>query len=121
MAVPARAERAGEPARARPRPASQRVERKRARAQPRVAGGVVWIAIIAVLLTGVVAMNVAVLRLNLQLDGLGRERTKLRADNASIASKLSSASAAPQIQSIARGQGFVPAESAATTYIRLHR
>lgn len=31
-------------------------------------GGVVWIVLFAVLLAGVVAVNVAVLRLNLQLD-----------------------------------------------------
>ena len=34
-------------------------------------------------------MNVAVLRLNIRLDQLGRERTRLRADNAQLASQLS--------------------------------
>ena len=34
----------------------------------RVAGGVVWIGVVAVLLAGVVALNVAVLRLNIRLD-----------------------------------------------------
>jgi len=54
--------------------------RAQARGVPkrRVAGGVVWIASVAVLLTGIVALNVAVLRLNLRLDGLGEERAKLR-------------------------------------------
>src|SRR4051794_41868514 len=36
----------------------------------RVAGGVVWIALVAVLLTGIVALNVAVLKLNLRLHPL---------------------------------------------------
>ena len=40
--------------------------------RPRVAGGVVWIAVIGVLLAGVVFMNVAVLRLNISLDQVGR-------------------------------------------------
>ena len=34
-----------------------------------LAGGVVWIVVVAALLAGVVAVNVAVLRLNLGLDG----------------------------------------------------
>ena len=45
-----------------------------------MAGGVVWIGLVAVLLAGVVALNVAVLRLNVQLDqtqlsGASSERT----------------------------------------------
>ena len=43
-------------------------------------GGVVWIVVLAVFLAGVVAVNVAVLQLNVRLDGLGRERVQLRAD-----------------------------------------
>ena len=46
-----------------PRPAPRAVKRQR-----RVAGGVAWIGVVAVLLAGVVAMNVAVLRLNMKLD-----------------------------------------------------
>ena len=43
-------------------------------------GGVVWIVVLAVLLAGIVAVNVAVLQLNVRLDELGRERVQLRAD-----------------------------------------
>ena len=43
-----------------------------------LSGGVMWIVVFAVLLAGVVAINVAVLRLNLQLDDTGRERTDLK-------------------------------------------
>ncbi|TML46977.1 MAG: hypothetical protein E6G20_09755 [Actinobacteria bacterium] len=39
-----------------------------------------WIVIFAVLLSGVVAVNVAVLRLNLQLDRVSSDRTQLKAD-----------------------------------------
>ena len=44
--------------------------RVRAAGQRRLAGGVAWIVIVAALLAGVVAVNVAVLQLNLGLDGV---------------------------------------------------
>ena len=98
----------------RPRP------RPRAERRPRVASGVVWIAIIGVLLAGVVFMNVAVLRLNIQLDQRGRDRARLRADNAQLASELSSAQAAARIQALARKElGVQPALAQETTYVRL--
>src|SRR5205085_10512058 len=56
--------------RPKPKPAAQK--RPRPAARRRVTGGVVWIVFVAVLLTGIVALNVAVLRLNVQLDRLSR-------------------------------------------------
>jgi cell division protein FtsL len=89
-----------------------------AKRERRVTGGVLWIAVVAILLAGVVATNVAVLRLNMTLDRLGRERADLRAQNAALASQLSSAAAAPRIQNIAaRRLGLVQAEQ--TTYVNL--
>ena len=41
-------------------------------------GGVVWIVVVAVLLAGVVAINVLVLRLNVELDDLRRTRAELQ-------------------------------------------
>lgn len=80
----------------------------------------VWIAVTAVLLAGVVALNVAVLRLNVQLDKLNAERTRLRAEKQAIASQLSMAAASPRIQLQARKQfGLVNADPAETTYVRL--
>ncbi len=58
-----------------------------------VGGGVLWIVLFACLLAGVVAVNVAVLRLNLELDRESRERTELRADIAQLRSEISSAAA----------------------------
>jgi cell division protein FtsL len=102
------------PARPRLRP------RPRAERRPRVAGGVVWIAVIGVLLAGVVFMNLAVLRLNIKLDQVGRDRARLRADNAELASQLSSAQAAARIQALAQKKlGVQPALAQETTYIRL--
>jgi cell division protein FtsL len=100
------------------------VTRERRRAaqaerRPRVASGVVWIVVIGALLVGVVAMNVTVLRLNIRLDKLGRERTQLQTDVAELSSEYSSAQAAARIQAQARGVGLVPASAADTTFVDL--
>jgi cell division protein FtsL len=81
---------------------------------------VLWISIVAGLLTGVVALNVAVLRLNLTLDRLNKERADLRAQNAALSSQLSSAASAPRIQRLAAKRlGWVQATSDQTTYFTL--
>jgi cell division protein FtsL len=104
---------------ARPRP--QAGPARRAAQRPRVVG-VVWIVALAVLLAGVVAMNVAVLRLNMTLDRLGREQNDLRAANADLGSRISSNAAAPRIEAIAaRRLGLVQATSDQTTYLRIGR
>ncbi len=65
-------------------------------------------------------MNVAVLQLNIRLDRLGRDRVQLRADNAELASQVSSAQAAARIQALARKElGVEPALASETTYVRL--
>jgi len=121
MSVVAERARATEPAR-RAAVRTRTQQSTRSRRQPRVASGVVWILLVAVLLGGVVAMNVAVLRLNLRLDSLGRERAKLRADNAQLSSNLSSAAASNRIQSTAyQTLGLVPAQSDRTVYLELNR
>lgn len=100
-------------------PVARPAPRTRPERRPRVASGIVWIVVIGILLAGVVFMNVAVLRLNMRLDQLGRDRTRLRADNASLASELSSALAAARIQAQARGLGLVQAQAADTVYVDL--
>jgi cell division protein FtsL len=117
MSVAAEHARATGPAR---RPPLRTVSRPRPRRQPRVVSGVAWIVLVAIMLAGVVAMNVAVLRLNLRLDSLGRERAKLRADNAQLSSQVSSAAASNRIQDMAyRTLGLVPAQPDQTTYVDL--
>jgi cell division protein FtsL len=98
-----------------PRPRPRLVKKER-----RVAGGVVWIGIIGALLAGVVAMNVAVLRLNMKLDRLGQERADLRAENAALSVQLSSAASAPRIQGLAAKRlGYVQATPDQTSYLTL--
>jgi cell division protein FtsL len=119
MATWATAVRAQTAPAARPRPQARPA--RRAAPRPRVVG-VVWIVALAVLLAGVVAMNVAVLRLNMTLDHLGREQNDLRASNADLSSRISSNAAAPRIQAIAaRRLGLVQATSDQTTYVRIDR
>jgi len=73
-----------------------------------------------VLLAGVVALNVAVLRLNLQFDQLARDREQLRAESAELASDLATRAASPRTSSLARRQlGYVNADPATTTYLDL--
>jgi cell division protein FtsL len=102
-----------------PKP-KRRAAPRRAESRARLFGGAIWIGFLAVLLAGVVALNVAVLRLNMQLDELGRERENLRAENAGLASRYSSVHATARIQGLARTKlGLVPAEPEDTTYVEL--
>ena len=84
-----------------------------------MAGGLAWIVASAVLLTGVVALNVVVLRLNVQLDRAGRDRAHLRAENALLQAQVSTAAASTRIQTLAKARGFIPASE--TTYVELGR
>lgn len=94
---------------------------KQEQVRPRLlAGGVLWIVLFGTLLAGVVAVNVAVLRLNLELDGVSRERTQLRADLASISAGISSAAATARIERAARGElGLVQADPDEMVYVTL--
>jgi cell division protein FtsL len=82
--------------------------------------GVLWIAVIAALLAGVVALNVAVLRLNVQLDGLDQERTRLRAEKAELVSVLAGELASTRIEERARDElGLVQVDPTETRYVEL--
>ena len=94
---------------------------ERERAAPRVlGGGVLWIVAFAALLAGVVAVNVAVLRLNLQLDGVASDDTQLKADIADLRSELSNKAATYQIERRAKNDlGLVQADPSRTTFVQL--
>lgn len=101
-----------------PRPAT----RPRSRAQGRrVTGGIVWISAFAVLLAGVVALNVAVLRANMRLSELNKEQLQLQAQNQTLASNVSSAASSIRIEQIAHRLGLVPAPSTDTSYLDVGR
>jgi cell division protein FtsL len=115
MAVAAaRAPRTRAKPRAKPRP------RRRPQAGRRVAGGAIWIVLMGLLLAGVVALNVAVLRLNLQSDQLAEERAQLRAENAELSSRLAVRAASARTSSLARHRlGLEQADPSTTTYLDL--
>jgi len=102
--------------RARPRVVSRRHHRP---VNP-LRSGVTWIVVVSVLLAGLVALNVAVLQLNVRLDKLGRERMDLRAQIDELSSQHSSDTATPRIQALAqRRLGLVPVAPQNTTYVDL--
>jgi hypothetical protein len=127
VAPPARTRTRTKPARkaaAAPRPKTKPKPKPRARERRRYRSraGIAWIVVGAVLLAGVVFVNLAVLRLNLRLDSATQERTKLRADNAALSSQLSAALASPRIQSLAHQQdGLTQADPSTIGYIDLSR
>jgi len=83
-------------------------------------GAILWIAVSAVLLAGVVFVNLAVLQLNLAVDKATQERTQLRARTAQLQSQLSAALASPRIQAQARREdGLVPADPSTFGHINI--
>jgi hypothetical protein len=112
---------------ARKRPRARDLDHKQARPAPKrrpkskagVAGGLAWIIVASILLAGIVALNVAVLRLNIQLDHMNTEREQLRAENAALGAKLSGAVSSPRIQALAKARGFVLADPTTIGYVDL--
>jgi Tfp pilus assembly protein PilN len=102
--------------RARPRTARRAVSGRR------VAGGAVWIVVMGLLLAGVVALNVAVLRLNLRFDELTQERAQLRAENAELSSNLAARTSSPRTSSLAKRRlGLVPADPSTREFLDLRK
>ena len=104
----------------RPRPRTKPRPKTRKRTQARARGGILWIVVSGILLTGVVFVNVAVLRLNLSLDSTNSERTKLRAENALLQSNLSRELASSQIQTrAAKELGLTSSDQSTYGYVNL--
>ena len=96
--------------------------RKRVRKKSfRVTAGVIWISALALLLAGVVAVNVAVLRANVGVDNLDKQEVQLQAENQALASQVSSANASIRIEQIARRFGLVQASASDTSYLDLSK
>jgi len=115
VAEPAPAPRRRPPAR---RPAAS-VRSRRKPTQRRVRGHIVWMILFALLLFGVVAVNVAVLRAHVAVSQLDDERAKLEARNQALASALSAVDSAPRIETAARRLGLIPASAGNTSYLDL--
>jgi cell division protein FtsB len=115
------AERAPAPQRRRAparRPAAP-VRSRRKATQRRVRGHIVWMTLFALLLFGVVAVNVAVLQAHVAVSKLDQKREQLEARNQALASELSAVNSAPRIEGAARRLGFVQASAGNTSYLDL--
>jgi cell division protein FtsL len=108
------------PVRRAPRARPRAVPRRRAEGR-RATGGIVWISLFAVLLAGIVALNVAVLRSNMALNDLNKQQLELQAQNQTLQSQVSSAGSSLRIEQVARRLGLVPAPAADTSYLDLGR
>jgi cell division protein FtsL len=95
------------------------VRSRRKPAQRRVRAHIVWMILFALLLAGVVAVNVAVLRAHVAVSRLDQKRAELQARNQALASELSAASSAPRIERAARRLGLVQASVGNTSYTDL--
>jgi cell division protein FtsL len=105
----------------RARPARPRAAPRRRAEGRRLTGGIVWISLFAVLLAGIVAVNVAVLRSNMALSDLNKQQLELQAQNQTLQSQVSSAGSSLRIEQVARRLGLVPAPAANTSYLDLGR
>jgi cell division protein FtsB len=100
------------------RPAAT-VRSRRKPTQRRVRGHIVWMTVFALLLFGVVAVNVAVLRAHVAVSQLDQQRARLEARNQALASELSAVNSAPRIEAAARRLGLVQASAGNTSYLDL--
>jgi hypothetical protein len=116
--APPRRRRRPPAAQPRARPAAS-VRSRRKPTQRRVRGHIVWMILFALLLFGVVAVNVAVLRAHVAVSRLDDERARLEARNQALASALSAAHSAPRIEAAARRLGLIPASGGNTSYLDL--
>jgi cell division protein FtsL len=73
----------------------------------------------AILLFGVVAVNVAVLRARVAVSKLDQERLQLENQNQALASQLSAVNSAPRIEAAARRLGLIQASAGNTSYLDL--
>ena len=85
--------------------------RRRQRRSLRVRASLVWMVVFALLLVGVVAVNVAVLRANVSVNELDKQIGELQLKNASLASRYSSATAPPRTAGKARKAGLISVPS----------
>jgi cell division protein FtsL len=119
VAVSARA-----PARSRPaskQAAPRAVPRRRVRPRRMTAGGAVWVVVLAALLGGIVALNVAALRDSIEVNRLQAHAQQVQDENRLLRNQVTNLSSPTSIGVAAQRLGMVPADPNTTKYVRLHR
>lgn len=108
-------------ARAIPAPDVSRDRRStRTKERPKLARTVIWIAVVAALLAGIVAMNIAVLQFRIERGKLQSNIVDLRAENTQIEADISAEAARGRVEAAAGGGlGLVKPDQ--TTYLKLNR
>jgi cell division protein FtsL len=97
------------------------VPRRRVRPRRMTAGGAVWVVVLATLLGGIVALNVAALRDSIQVNRLQAHAEQLQNDNRLLRNQVTSLSSPASIGAAAQKLGMVPADPNTTRYVQLHR
>jgi hypothetical protein len=116
VAVPARG-----PARRRAeKPAPKAVRRSRPRRRRVTAGGLVWVGVLATLMFGIVALNVAALRGSIDVSHMRDRVQQLEQQNGLLRNQTISLSNPYAIGRRARGYGMVQADAITTKHVRLH-
>jgi hypothetical protein len=107
---------AGEPRRSNARAT---LARPRAGRSP-IGAGVVWVLVIATLLGGIVAVNVAALRNSIEAGRVSGQVASLRAENQSLQSHVAELSGVGRISALAKRMNMVLAQPNKQDYLRLH-
>lgn len=97
------------------------VPRRRVRPRRMTAGGAVWVVVLAALLGGIVALNVAALRDSIDVNRLQAHAQQLQNDNRLLRNQVTSLSSPASIGAAAQKLGMIPADPNTTRYVRLHR
>jgi hypothetical protein len=85
-----------------------------------VAPGVLWVLLIAVLLGGIVALNVGALRNSIEASRVGGQVAALRSQNHALLSQVAGQSGFGLISQRASQLGMVLAQPAKRDFLRLH-
>jgi cell division protein FtsL len=83
----------------------------------RLLRGRAWVALTAVLLVGIVFLNVNLLELNGSIARMDTRAAELKRENAALRMRIARLGSSERIQAAAAGLGFVPAEPGRVGYL----
>jgi cell division protein FtsL len=101
--------------------APRAVPRRRVRPRRMTAGGAVWVVVLAALLGGIVALNVAALRDSIEVNRLQAHAEQLQNDNRLLRNQVTNLSSPASIGAAAQKLGMIPADPNTTRYVKLRR
>ena len=102
-----------------PKAKPKAVSRSRPRRRRVTAGGLVWVGVLAALMFGIVALNVAALRGSIDSSRMRDQVQQLEQQNGLLRNQTINLSNPYAIGRKARGYGMVPADAITTKHVRL--